>query len=388
MSGSSARGRLSPASGGGDSEPRSAAGSRTRSVSATRGRKASPRPGRDAAAAAAEEKKPAAVPTLLPSLSVPAGMRRQELLLRSGLSLDASCSSDASTDSFCSRASTGRIGRPVFGPRKKKAVSQTDHKLAAMLEREAGSASPGHASGLKRRCSWVTANTDPCYVAFHDEEWGVPVHDDKKLFELLVLSGSLAELTWPTILNKRSIFREVFMDFDPALVSKLSERKIIAPGSPSSSLLSEQKLRGVIENARQILKIIEEFGSFDKYCWSFVNHRPILSTFRYPRQVPVKTSKADAISKDLVRRGFRSVGPTVVYTFMQVTGMTNDHLVSCYRFAECATAAVGAKPTESGSEANSGGSDHATVQKMMNGTNGLIATDVELSRTIDELSIS
>ncbi|XP_047068864.1 uncharacterized protein LOC124676894 [Lolium rigidum] len=383
MSGSSSRGRLSPASGGGDSEPRSA-GSRTRSVSATRGRKASPRPGRDAATAL-EEKKPAAGPTLLPSLSVPAGMRRQELLLRSGFSLDASCSSDASTDSFCSRASTGRIGRPVSGPRRKKAVPQTDHKLAAMLEREAGSASPGCASGLKRRCAWVTANTDPCYVAFHDEEWGVPVHDDKKLFELLVLSGSLAELTWPTILNKRSVFREVFMDFDPALVSKLSERKIIAPGSPSSSLLSEQKLRGVIENARQILKIIEEFGSFDKYCWSFVNHRPILSTFRYPRQVPVKTSKADAISKDLVRRGFRSVGPTVVYTFMQVTGMTNDHLVSCYRFAECATTAASAKLTGSGTEANSGGGDHATEQ--MNGTNGL-ATDAELSRTIDELSIS
>jgi DNA-3-methyladenine glycosylase I len=135
-----------------------------------------------------------------------------------------------------------------------------------------------------------------------------------------------------------------------------------------------------------LLQIIEEFGSFDKYCWSFVNHRPILSTFRYPRQVPVKTSKADAISKDMVRRGFRSVGPTVVYTFMQVTGMTNDHLISCYRFSECATVAAGGKLTESGSEANSVGSDHTTEQKM-NGTNGL-ATDVELSRTIDELSIS
>jgi DNA-3-methyladenine glycosylase I len=134
-----------------------------------------------------------------------------------------------------------------------------------------------------------------------------------------------------------------------------------------------------------LLQIIEEFGSFDKYCWSFVNHRPILSTFRYPRQVPVKTSKADAISKDLVRRGFRSVGPTVVYTFMQVTGMTNDHLVSCYQFVECATAAAGAKLTESSTEANSGDGDHAMEQ--LNGTNGL-ATDAELSRTIDELSIS
>ncbi|KAL6650994.1 hypothetical protein ACP70R_009919 [Stipagrostis hirtigluma subsp. patula] len=385
MSGTSARGRLSPASGGGDSEPRSA-GSRTRSVSATRGRKPSPRPGRDAAAAATtEEKKPAAMPTLLPSLSAPAGMRRQELLLRSGLSLDASCSSDASTDSFCSRASTGRIGRPAFGAKKKKSVSQTDYKSVSMLEREGGLASPVDAAGVKRRCAWVTANTDPIYAAFHDEEWGVPVHDDRKLFELLVLSGALAELTWPTILNKRAIFREVFMDFDPVLVSKLSEKKIIAPGSPSSSLLSEQKLRGVIENARQILKIVEEFGSFDKYCWGFVNHKPIISRFRYPRQVPVKTSKADAISKDLVRRGFRSVGPTVVYTFMQVSGMTNDHLISCYRFAECAAAATGAKLTDE-SEANSSGSSHSTEQKM-NGTNGL-AADIELSRSIDELSIS
>lgn len=391
MSGASARGRLSPASGcGGESEPRSAGG-RTRSVSATRGRKPSPRPRRDAATAAAagatEEKKPAAVPTLLPSLSAPAGMRRQELLLRSGLSLDASCSSDASTDSFCSRASTGRIGRPAFGARKKKTLSQTDYKPVSMLERESGLAFQTDAAGVKRRCAWVTANTDPCYAAFHDEEWGVPVHDDKKLFELLVLSGALAELTWPAILNKRDIFREVFMDFDPVLVSKLSEKKIIAPGSPSSSLLSEQKLRGVIENARQILKIIEEFGSFDKYCWSFVNHKPILSRFRYSRQVPVKTSKADAISKDLVRRGFRSVGPTVVYTFMQVSGMTNDHLISCYRFAECAASSADTAKLTDGSLANSSDSNHATAEQKMNGTNGL-DSEIELSRTIDELSIS
>ena len=165
MSGAGARGRLSPASGGaGDSEPRSV-GSRTRSVSATRGRKPSPRPGRDvtAAAAAAEEKKPAGVPTLLPSLSAPAGMRRQELLLRSGLSLDASCSSDASTDSFCSRASTGRIGRPAFGARKKKTLSQTDYKAVSMLERDGGLSSQTDAAGVKRRCAWVTANTGTCF---------------------------------------------------------------------------------------------------------------------------------------------------------------------------------------------------------------------------------
>jgi DNA-3-methyladenine glycosylase I len=166
-SGASVRGRLSPAPDGCDSEPRSV-GSRARSVSATRGRKPSPRPGRDVSAPAAtsEEKKPAAVPTLLPSLSAPAGMCRQELLLRSGLSLDASCSSDASTDSFCSRASTGRIGRPVFGAReKKKTTSQTDYKGVSMLDREGGLAY-SDADGVKRRCTWVTANTGACSVFY------------------------------------------------------------------------------------------------------------------------------------------------------------------------------------------------------------------------------
>jgi DNA-3-methyladenine glycosylase I len=165
-SGASVRGRLSRASGGCDSEPRSV-GSRACSVSAMRGRKPSPRSGRDASApaATAEEKKPAAAPTLLPSLSAPAGMCRQELLLRSGLSLDASCSSDASTDSFCSRASTGRIGRPVFGARKKKTTSQTDDKGVSMLDREGGLAY-SDADGVKRRCTWVTANTGACSVFY------------------------------------------------------------------------------------------------------------------------------------------------------------------------------------------------------------------------------
>ncbi|KAK8292307.1 hypothetical protein V6Z12_D06G114300 [Gossypium hirsutum] len=196
-------------------------------------------------------------------------------------------------------------------------------------------------SHRRKRCAWVTPNTDPSYVAFHDEEWGVPVHDDKKLFELLVLAGALSELTWPAILSKRHIFREVFADFDPLAVSKLNEKKLIAPGSTASSLLSELKLRAIVENAHQISKVIDEFGSFDKYIWSFVNHKPIVSRFRYPRQVPVKTPKADVISKDLVRRGFRSVGPTVIYSFMQVSGITNDHLTSCFRFQDCITAAEG-----------------------------------------------
>ncbi|KAH6781957.1 DNA glycosylase superfamily protein [Perilla frutescens var. frutescens] len=185
-------------------------------------------------------------------------------------------------------------------------------------------------------CSeWFSFFEDPSYAAFHDEEWGLPVHDDKKLFELLSFATALAELAWPIILSKKHTFRDVFLDFDPVAVSKLNEKKIATPGNPANSLLSELKLRAIIENARQICKIIDEVGSFDKYIWGFVNYKTIVGNFRYPRQVPIKTSKADTISKDLVRRGFRGVGPTVVYSFMQVAGITNDHLISCFRHQDC-----------------------------------------------------
>ncbi|XVF35558.1 hypothetical protein REPUB_Repub18cG0156100 [Reevesia pubescens] len=291
----------------------------------------------------AEEKKPlpsSTVNSLSPkthSVSVPSVLRRHEQLLHSNLSLNASCSSDASTDSFHSRASTGRLIRSNSVGNRRKPYASKPRSVVS----DGGLDSPPDGSHQKKRCAWVTPNTDPSYAAFHDEEWGVPVHDDKKLFELLVLSGALCELTWPAILSKRHIFREVFMDFDPIAVSKLNEKKLIAPGSMASSLLSEVKLRAIIENARQISKVIDEFGSFNEYIWSFVNHNPIVSRFRYPRQVPVKTPKADVISKDLVRRGFRSVGPTVIYSFMQVAGITNDHVTSCFRFQECITEAEG-----------------------------------------------
>ncbi|KAH9806391.1 hypothetical protein KPL71_002752 [Citrus sinensis] len=270
------------------------------------------------------------------SLSVPSILRRHEQLLQSNLSLNASCSSDASTDSFHSRASTGRLTRSnSVGIRRKPFPS----KPRSVVSDGGLDSPPPDGSQTKKRCAWVTPNTDPCYAAFHDEEWGVPVHDDKKLFELLVLSGALSELTWPAIMSKRHIFREVFVGFDPIAVSKLNEKKLLAAGSAASSLLSELKLRAIIENARQISKVIDEFGSFNNYIWSFVSHKPIVSRFRYPRQVPVKTPKADVISKDLVRRGFRSVGPTIIYSFMQVAGVTNDHLTSCFRFQECINAA-------------------------------------------------
>ncbi|MBA0622475.1 hypothetical protein Godav_008013 [Gossypium davidsonii] len=304
------------------------------------------------------------------SLSVPSVLRRHERLLHSSLSLNASCSSDASTDSFQSRASTGRLSRCGSLGSRRKPYASKPKSVVSDDSLDLSSNSSHH----KKRCTWVTPNTDPSYAAFHDEEWGVPVHDDKKLFELLVLSGSLSELTWSAILSKRHIFREVFMDFDPVAVSKLNEKKLIAHGSVASSLLSELKLRAIVENARQISKVIDEFRSFDQYIWSFVNHKPIVSRFRYPRQVPVKTPKADVISKDLVRRGFRSVGPTVIYSFMQVAGITNDHLTSCFRFQECITAA----------EAKEENVTKDTTEKKE--TVNVINT--ELSVAIDELSFS
>ncbi|XP_066370317.1 uncharacterized protein [Miscanthus floridulus] len=259
-------------------------------------------------------------------------------LLHPGLPLSASsCSSDASAESVRVRAFTGKVEKGRSGPtaasKQGKAVGKAAESKPVVVEFVV-SVTPEVVEG-KRRCVWATPTTDPCYVTFHDEEWGVPVHNDRRLFELLVLSGALAELTWPEILKRRQLFREIFMEFDPAAVSKINEKKLVAPGSTAHSLLSEQKLRAVLENARQILKIVDEFGSFDRYCWGFLNHKPIMSKFRYPRQVPVKSPKADTISKYMMRRGFRGVGPTVIYSFMQAAGLTNDHLVSCFRFEQC-----------------------------------------------------
>lgn len=284
------------------------------------------------------QKKPTPAPQ---SLTLTASILRQQERMAGNFSMSLSCLSDggASSSSAGSSSSgmTGGGGRRGgkhgigVGVRRKQSGPKGESGVIVVDSWEGG------CLDNKKRCGWVTTNSDLCYVAFHDEEWGVPAHDDKKLFELLSLSGALAELTWPTILSKGHLFRDTFLEFDPRAVSKLSEKKIGAPGGPASSLLSELKIRGIIENARQICKVIDEFGSFDKYIWSFVNHKPIVGQFRYPRQVPVKSPKSEVISKDLIRRGFRSVGPTVVYSFMQVAGLTNDHLMSCFRFQECIT---------------------------------------------------
>ncbi|CAI0473802.1 unnamed protein product [Linum tenue] len=260
-------------------------------------------------------------------------------------SMNASCSSEASSDSAssssgASSSSSASVWSDSGGMRRSGGVVKRRQCGVKIDKEEEKNGGGGGIAALeetdygglvgkvdcfdqsKKRCPWVTPTTEQCYTAFHDEEWGVPVHDDRKLFELLCLSGALAELSWPAILSKRQTFSyqvilvyvlcgcmEVFLGFDPVAVSKLNERKLIMAGSPTSSLLPEQKLRSILENAGQICKVIEELGSFDKYIWNFVNQKPLVNQFRYTRQVPVKTSKAEAMSKDLVRRGFRSVGP-------------------------------------------------------------------------------
>lgn len=244
------------------------------------------------------------------------------ILRRNGVSMNASYSSEAS-----SSCESSPLSMASASSGKRRSGSNSSSTLRRNMTEERDDCF----SDGRRRCAWITPKSDQCYIAFHDEEWGVPVHDDRKLFELLSLSGALAELSWKDILSKRHLFRQVFLDFDPIAISELTNKKITSP----DSLLSEQKLRSILENANQVRKIIVEFGSFDKYIWNFVNHKPTQSQFRYQRQVPAKTSKAELISKDLVRRGFRSVSPTVIYSFMQTAGLTNDHLTSCFRHHEC-----------------------------------------------------
>ena len=183
-----------------------------------------------------------------------------------------------------------------------------------------------------RRCGW--AGDDPLYVAYHDEEWGVPVHDDRKLFEFLVLEGAQAGLAWITILRKRDGYRAAFADFDPEKVSRFDRRSVARLLRNASIVRNRQKIGAAIANARAFLAVQDEFGSFDAYVWRFVDGRPIQNRRRTLKQVPAKTRESEALSKDLRRRGFEFVGPTICYAHMQATGMVNDHLVGCFRHAQ------------------------------------------------------
>ena len=176
----------------------------------------------------------------------------------------------------------------------------------------------------------------PLYARYHDEEWGVPVHDDRTLFEFLILEGAQAGLSWETILKKRERYREVFAGFDPARVARFDARRVDALLRDPGIVRNRLKVAGTVRNARAFLAVQEERGSFGAYAWEFVGGRPIAIRRRSLREVPATTAESDALSKDLKRRGFTFVGSTICYAFMQAVGMVNDHPVTCFRRAECA----------------------------------------------------
>ncbi|TXG48406.1 hypothetical protein EZV62_027700 [Acer yangbiense] len=187
--------------------------------------------------------------------------------------------------------------------------------------------------GKEKRCSFITPNSDPIYVSYHDEEWGVPVHDDKLLLELLVLTAAQVGSYWTSVLKKRQLFREAFSEFDPQVIAQFNEKKITSITTEYGLDISQ--VRGVVDNSIRILEVKKAFGSFDKYLWGFVNHKPITTRYRLCNKIPVKNSKSETISKDMVKRGFRNVGPTVIHSFMQAAGLTNDHLITCPRHLQC-----------------------------------------------------
>ncbi|HRO23190.1 MAG TPA: DNA-3-methyladenine glycosylase I [Promineifilum sp.] len=185
---------------------------------------------------------------------------------------------------------------------------------------------------MQTRCPW--AGNDDEYIAYHDHEWGVPVHDDHKFFEFLILEGAQAGLSWQTILRKRENYRRAFAAFDPVVVAVYDEQKIGELLLDAGLVRNRLKINSAVRNAREFVRIQEEFGSFDSYIWDFVGGRPIVNEWESLRQVPAETPGSRAISKDLKKRGFSFVGPTIIYAFMQATGIVNDHLVSCFRHAQ------------------------------------------------------
>ena len=183
-----------------------------------------------------------------------------------------------------------------------------------------------------KRCEW--AGTDPLYVAYHDSEWGVPVHDDRRLFESLVLDGAQAGLSWITILKKRENYRAAFDGFDVNKIAGYDDARIEALLADPGIVRNRLKVTAAIGNARAFLRIQKAFGSFNEYIWRFVGGKPVKNTWQHMAQIPTATPESEAMSKDLKRRGFSFVGPTICYAFMQAVGMVNDHTVECFRYDE------------------------------------------------------
>jgi len=181
-----------------------------------------------------------------------------------------------------------------------------------------------------KRCPWPS--DDPLYVAYHDQEWGVPVHDDQNLFAKLILDGAQAGLSWITILRKRDNYWQAFDQFDPNLIARYDEIKFAELMSNAGIVRNRQKIKSAIKNAQALIKLQDELGSFDQYLWNFVDGRTIINTWKSLEQIPAKTPESQAMSNDLKKRGFSFVGPTICYAFMQAVGMVNDHLVDCFRY--------------------------------------------------------
>lgn len=184
---------------------------------------------------------------------------------------------------------------------------------------------------LVKRCHWATSELN---IPYHDEEWGVPLHEDRGLFELLILEGAQAGLSWDTVLKKRARYREVFDLFDVEKVARYDKKKVRELLKDPGIIRNRLKIAATISNAREFLTVQEEFGSFDKYIWKFVGGVPKQNEWKTHKRVPAKTVESDAMSKELQKRGFRFVGSTICYAFMQATGMVNDHLVECFRYPE------------------------------------------------------
>jgi DNA-3-methyladenine glycosylase I len=192
-----------------------------------------------------------------------------------------------------------------------------------------------HADG-KLRCPWP--GEDPLYIAYHDTEWGVPEYDDRALFEKLILDGFQAGLSWITILRKRDNFRKAFDNFEPKKIAKYNARKIAALMNDAGIVRNRAKIEGAVSSAKAYLKIMNEGPGFSKFLWGFVDGKPIVNSFKTTASVPAATAASTAMSKELIARGFKFVGPTIVYAFMQATGMVNDHLVTCHRHDTCGKA--------------------------------------------------
>ena len=185
---------------------------------------------------------------------------------------------------------------------------------------------------MKKRCEWC--GTDPLYVEYHDDEWGVPAHDDRHLFEMIILEGAQAGLSWSTILKKRESYRLAFDGFDPKKVARYTDKRVARLLENPGIVRNRLKVQSAVRGANAFLEVVAEFGSFDRYIWQFVDRKPVQNQWKHLKEIPASTTESEVMSKDLKKRGFNFVGPTICYAFMQAVGMVNDHVVGCYRYKE------------------------------------------------------